>query len=133
LAQTLGPPAGALGVKSGSRIVISWNPEPNAKEDEIGISTTDTFSSTIESHRIDQASWAPEVNLTLPANRATLFLARDSHRQPGQRRTVSNGGFVPPRRAVRCTVVKTKKTAKKKAAKKWLTSAHRHKKAPLAL
>jgi hypothetical protein len=97
-AHTMEPPAGAAGLKSGSRIVISWQPETYAKEYEVQISTTDTFSSTIESHRIDQASWAPNVDLTVPANRGTLFWRVASIDNRGNVGPFAEGRFTAPRR-----------------------------------
>jgi hypothetical protein len=70
---TLGPPTGAQGIKRGSRIVISWNPDPAAKRYEVDLATTDSFSTPIEMHHVDGTSWAPDVNLGLPANRGRLF------------------------------------------------------------
>jgi hypothetical protein len=105
--HTLGPPAGAQGVKSGSRIVISWGSEAYAKEYEVQISTTDTFSSTLETHRTEQSSWAPNLNLNLPANRGTIHwrvAALDNRYNVGPWAT---GSFVPPRPA--CTVKKVKR------------------------
>jgi hypothetical protein len=126
-AHTLAPPAGALGVKSGSRIVISWDPEPYAKEYEIQTSTSDTFSSTIESRRIDQASWAPNVNLSLPANRGTIFwrvAAIDNKSNVGP---YASGSFVPPKPKAKCVVKKVKKG--KKTVKACVVPKHKAAKA----
>jgi hypothetical protein len=70
---TLPPPAGARGVKSGSRILISWNPEPDAKQYEVELSTTNGFNSRVESHKVDGTSWAPNVDPTQKQNRGTLY------------------------------------------------------------
>jgi hypothetical protein len=61
--RTLNAPSGAVGVKSGGRRVISWNPDPAAKQYQVDISTTNGFASTLESHRIDNTSWAPQLNI----------------------------------------------------------------------
>jgi hypothetical protein len=69
----LGPPAGARGFKSGSRLVISWNPDPAAKSYEVDVSTDDSFATVIDSHRADGTSWAPDINYTFPGNRGRLY------------------------------------------------------------
>jgi hypothetical protein len=71
--RTLSAPRGARGVKSGSRLVISWSPDPAAKQYEVDLSTTDGFAHTIESHRTDNASWAPLVKLTASQHRGPLY------------------------------------------------------------
>jgi hypothetical protein len=70
---TLAPPTGAIGVKTGSRVVISWNPDPAAKHYQIQVSTTDSFSNSIDTHQVDGTSWAPDINWSPPANRGRLF------------------------------------------------------------
>jgi hypothetical protein len=70
---TLGPPTGARGVKSGSRFVVSWSPDAAAKQYEVDVSTTDSFSTTIDSHRVDGTSWAPDIDWSLPANGGRLY------------------------------------------------------------
>jgi hypothetical protein len=71
--RTLTAPRGARGVKSGARLVISWSPDPAAKQYEVDLSTTDGFARTIESHRTDNTSWAPLVKLTPAQKRGALF------------------------------------------------------------
>jgi hypothetical protein len=105
----LAPPTGAVGIKSGSRIVISWNPDPYAKEYEVAISTSDTFTSTIESQRVDGAAWAPNVDLGVAANRRTLYW-RVAARDPGNNvGPYASGSFVPPKAKRRCVVKKVKR------------------------
>jgi hypothetical protein len=123
LAHTVDPPAGAVGFKSGARIVISWNPEPYAKEYEVEISTTDTFSSTIESHRIDEASWAPNINLSLPANRGTIYWRVAPIDNKSNVGPYASGSFVPPRPKAKCVVKKVKKG--KKTVKKCVVPKHK--------
>jgi hypothetical protein len=130
VAHTEGQPSGTVGEKSGSRIVISWNPLPYAKEYEVQVSDVNTFTSTIESHRTEESSWAPNVDLAKKENSHTLYwrvAALDSHDNLGAWVT---GAFVPPKAKAKCTVKKVKKgkktvkecivvkPAKKKAKKK---------------
>jgi hypothetical protein len=71
--RTLAAPAGARGVKSGSRLVISWSPDAAAKQYQVDLSTSDGFARTVESHRTDNTSWAPVVKLTTAQRRGPLF------------------------------------------------------------
>jgi hypothetical protein len=70
---TLAPPRGARGARSGSRILISWNAEPDAKQYQIEVSTTNGFRRRIASGRIDGTSWAPDIDLGKKQNRGTLY------------------------------------------------------------
>jgi hypothetical protein len=108
----LAPPTGALGTKAGSRIVISWNPDQYAKEYEVDISTSDTFSSNIESRKVGEASWAPDVNLSLPANRGTLYWRVAAADPEGNIGPYATGSFVPPKPKAKCVVKKVKKGKK---------------------
>ena len=90
--------------------MISWNPDPYAKEYEVEISTSDTFSSTIESRHIEQASWAPNVNLSLPANKGTLYWRVAAVDTGRQRRTVRHAAASSrPKPKAKCVVKKVKK------------------------
>lgn len=70
---TLSPPTGAYGVKSGSRILISWNPDPAATNYDVELSTSDSFNMPIDVHRVDGTSWAPDLDPSLPMNKGTLY------------------------------------------------------------
>jgi hypothetical protein len=97
---TLSAPTGARGVKSGSRVVISWNPDPAAKQYEVEVSTTDSFSLPIDDHRVDGTSWTPDIDFSLPANRGQLFwrvAAVDSYGTVGSYATGSFGRAPPPK------------------------------------
>jgi hypothetical protein len=110
--RTLAPPSGVLGTKVGSQIVITWNPDPYAKQYEVDVSTGETFSSRIESKRVDGLGWAPNVDLTQTSNRGKLFWRVAAIDQGGNVGPFVTGVFTPPRPAVRCTV-KAKKHGKK--------------------
>jgi hypothetical protein len=97
--RTLNAPKGAVGVKSGRRLVISWNPDPAAKQYQVDLSTTDGFTSTIDSHRIDNTSWAPALNLALAQNRGALFWRVAAVDGAGNVGTFVAGGFGRPRAA----------------------------------
>jgi hypothetical protein len=107
LAHTMAAPSNAIGTKAGARMVIKWSPAPYAKEYDVEISTTDTFSSTLGSKRIDQASWAPDVNLSVPANRHTLFWRVAGIDNKGNIGPFAEGRFVAPRR--HCTTKRVKR------------------------
>ena len=119
----LAPPTGVIGIKSGSRIVISWNPDQYAKEYEVDISTSDTFSSTIESRKVGGSSWAPNVDLSLPANRGALYW-RVAAVDPGNNvGAYATGSFVPPKPKAKCVVKKIKNG--KKTVKKCVVPKHK--------
>jgi len=67
----LAAPSRARGVKAGSRLLVTWNPEPDAKQYEVEISKSNGFSTRIETHRVDGTSWAP--NVDLKRYRGTLY------------------------------------------------------------
>jgi hypothetical protein len=70
---TLSAPAGAQGFKSGSRLVIGWRPDPAAKQYEVDVSNSQSFSSIISTQRVDGPAWAPDINWSLPSNRGRLY------------------------------------------------------------
>ncbi len=112
LAHTFGPPPGVVGEKSGSRVVIRWQPEAYAREYEVQISKTSTFSSTLESHRTEQSSWAPNINLSLAANRGTLYWRVASVDNRSNVGPYATGVFVAPKPKPKCVVKKVKKGKK---------------------
>jgi hypothetical protein len=126
---TLAPPGGAVGVKAGSRTTISWTPDPYAREYEVQIATSDTFSfsSGIESRRVDGASWAPDIDFTRPANRGPLFWRVAAIDGRGNLGPFASGSFVRPKAKPRC-VVKKVKLKSKKVVKKCVSRKHAKKK-----
>jgi hypothetical protein len=60
-------------MKKRRRLVISWNPDPAAKQYQVDVGTTDGFSVLLDSHRTDNTSWAPEVDLGQPRARGRLY------------------------------------------------------------
>jgi hypothetical protein len=69
----LAAPLGAHGVKAGSRLVISWNPDAAAKQYEVDVSNSQSFSPLISFQRVDGTSWAPDIDYSLPSNRGRLY------------------------------------------------------------
>jgi hypothetical protein len=129
--RTLAPPSGVVGTKVGSEIVISWNPDPYAKQYEVDVSTSETFNSMIESKRVDGLGWAPNVDLTQPANRGKLFWRVAAVDQGGNVGPFLTGVFTPPRPAARCKAKPPKKHAKKKTKTKTklcVATKHKHRK-----
>jgi hypothetical protein len=109
LAHTLGPPPGAAGEKSGARIVINWQPEPYAREYEVQLSTTNTFATTIESHRTEQAGWAPDVDMRKKENQGTLYWRVAAVDNRGNFGPYAAGSFVPPKPKAKCVKKKVKR------------------------
>jgi hypothetical protein len=95
---TLSAPTGAHGVKSGSRFVLTWNPDPAAKQYEVDISNTDGFGTLLDFHRIDGTSWAPDINFSLPGNRGRLFWRVAGVDSWGTVGSFATGSFGRPRR-----------------------------------
>jgi hypothetical protein len=82
-------------------VVISWNPDPAAKQYEVEVSTTDSFSLPIDDHRVDGTSWAPDIDFSLLANRGQLFwrvAAVDAYGTVGSYAAGSFGRAQPPTR-----------------------------------
>jgi protein-S-isoprenylcysteine O-methyltransferase Ste14 len=105
---TLPAPSGVIGVKTGTRLVVSWNPDPAAKQYEVDVSTTDGFLTTVDSHRTDSTSWAPNVDLTAAANRRLLFWRVAAIDEGGNVGAFATGSFGKPPATPRCTLVKRK-------------------------
>jgi hypothetical protein len=95
--RTLNAPSHAVGRKNGGRLVISWSPDPAAKQYQVEMSTTNGFASTIESRRIDNTSWAPQVNLRLAQNRGQLFWRVAAVDVAGNVGSFASGAFPGPR------------------------------------
>src|SRR4029077_99546 len=104
-------------------IVLAWDPEAYAKEYEVQLSTSDTFSSTIESRRIEQAGWAPNIDLTLPTNRHTLYWRVAPVDNRSNIGPYASGSFVPPKPKAKCVVKKVKQG--KKTVKKCVAAKHK--------
>jgi hypothetical protein len=91
------PPPGAHGTKSGSRISISWNPDPNAKQYQVQLSTTDGFGSTVASDTTDNTVWVPQIDSATTAH--TLYWRVATVDQGGNVGAYATGIFSAPRRA----------------------------------
>jgi hypothetical protein len=59
ITKTLGPVKNANGLKTGKRVLITWDPDPSAKSYSAEISTTDAFGTRVESIGTANPSWAP--------------------------------------------------------------------------
>jgi hypothetical protein len=125
--RALVPPSGATGIKAGSRIVISWAPDPYAKEYRVEIATTESFSTTVDSDRVDGLSWAPpNVDLTNASNKGTLYWRVAGIDQGDNTGPFTTGKFVAPKSKPKCTVKKVKR--KGKTVKVCVASTHKKKK-----
>jgi hypothetical protein len=69
----LPPPSGARGVKSGSRLLVTWQPEKDAKRYRVEVSKTNGFASRVEQRTVSGTSWAPNIDLSRKFNRGTLY------------------------------------------------------------
>jgi hypothetical protein len=91
------PPRGAYGTKSGNRIVISWNSDPNAKQYKVQLSTTDGFGSTVASDTTDNTVWVPQITSSTAAH--TLYWRAATIDWGGNVGAYATGVFNAPRSA----------------------------------
>ena len=89
------PPGGARGTKSGSRIVISWNPDPNARQYRVELSATDGFGSPVASDTTDNSVWVPQVDASTAGR--TLYWRVASVDEGGNVGAYDTGVFHAPR------------------------------------
>jgi hypothetical protein len=113
--HTLAPPSGVKGTKSGSQVVISWNPDPYAKEYEVDVASSDSFSfsSSIDSRHVEGTSWAPDIDFSRASNRGTLYWRVAAIDERGDAGPFAEGRFVKPRSKPRCKIKRSKHGAKK--------------------
>ena len=121
------PPPGAIGEKSGTKVVIHWSPQSYAKQYQVAISTTETFRTSVETRKVHTENWAPSINFANKANRGTLYWRVAAVDGRGNVGSYSTGRFVPPKPKPKCTVKKVKQG--KRTVKKCVVSKHTKKKA----
>jgi hypothetical protein len=102
----LAAPRGVRGIRSGSRLLVTWRPEPDAKQYEVEISATNGFLSRIESHKVDGTSWAPNIDLSKKSNRGTLYWRVAPVDQHGGIGSFTSGAFAGGQRRPRCVAAK---------------------------
>ena len=78
-------------------LLVSWNPEPDAKQYEVETSSTNGFGSRIESHRVDGTSWTPDIDLRQKQNRGTLYWRVAPIDWGGNVGSFATGVFASPR------------------------------------
>jgi hypothetical protein len=100
----LAAPVGARGIKSGSRLLVTWHAEPDAKQYEVELATTSGFASRVESHRVDGTSWAPTIDLRNRRYRGRLYWRVAPVDQHGGIGSFASGTFPTARsHSSRCT------------------------------
>jgi len=93
----LAAPKGARGVRSGGRLIVTWNPEPDAKQYEVEIAKTSGFATPLEGRKVDGTSWAPDINLKRKQYRGTLYWRVAPVDQRGGVGSFASGAFATPR------------------------------------
>jgi hypothetical protein len=93
----MNPPGGVRAIKTSSRLLVTWNPDPAAKQYRVEVADNDSFVRPIESVTTDNTAWAPD--LTNPRyRRAGRIYWRvalvDSGRNVG---AYASGSFTLPR------------------------------------
>jgi hypothetical protein len=111
--RTFAAPTGATGVKAGTRIVLSWNPDLAAKQYQVDLSTTSGFSNTIDSRKVDGTSWAPDIDFSQAQAKGTLYWRVAAVDQGGNVGKFAGGSFAGPKPHLYCTTT-VKKHGKKK-------------------
>jgi hypothetical protein len=94
--RTLQPPSGAHGVKTATRLMLWWNPDPAAKQYEVDVSTSDGFAFLASTHRTDNTSWAPDIDLTQRQYRGVLYWRVAAIDSTGNVGTFATGSFGKP-------------------------------------
>jgi hypothetical protein len=124
---SLAPPSGARGVKTGSRLVISWNPEPDAKQYQVEVSATNGFNSRVDSHRVDATSWAPNIDFTQKQNRGRLYWRVAAVDWGGNVGPYATGSFGKPAAAPksRCRRVTRKVKGRRVTVERCAASGHK--------
>jgi hypothetical protein len=103
-------PAHVRGTKKGSRLLLSWAPEPDARQYQVEVSTTSGFHSRLESHRVDGTEWAPNLDLRRKQLRGTLYWRIAPVDAVGGVGSYASGTFGPaPAHKARCTRSKSKR------------------------
>jgi hypothetical protein len=108
--HTMPPPSGVHATKSGSRILITWLPDSDAKQYRVELSTTDGFGSNVASDTTDNTSWVPQIDA--PTSAKTLFWRLAIVDQGGNVGAYTTGVFRAPPKP------KHHKPAKKRGKKK---------------
>lgn len=114
--RRLAAPGGAHGIKIGTHIVLSWHPDLAAKQYEVDVSTTNGFSTTLDTHRVDGTTWAPDIDFTQLHSRTTLYWRVAAVDQGSNVGKFASGSFSPARPAARCTSAKSKTRHQKATA-----------------
>jgi hypothetical protein len=60
----MGPPAGVKAIRTSSRLLVTWNPDPGAKQYRVEVANNDSFKQPIESVTTDNTAWAPDLTRT---------------------------------------------------------------------
>jgi hypothetical protein len=95
--RTLGPVRGVNALKSGSRVLITWDPDPAAKTYRAEISKTDAFGGTSESTRTVNTGWAPKLSSSAALAGGRLFWRVAPIDDGGSTGAYATGSFVLPR------------------------------------
>jgi hypothetical protein len=62
--RRIGPPSGVKAVRTSTRVLVTWNPDPAAKQYRVEFADNDSFTNPIDSEKTDNTAWAPDLNRT---------------------------------------------------------------------
>ncbi len=110
--RTFPAPTGVHATKSGTRILVTWRPDPLASHYNIEVSTTPGFESSIASGSTANTAWVPQ--LTAQQETTKLYWRLQAVDTGNNGSAYDSGVFKPPAKHHKAT----KKTAKKKKKSK---------------
>jgi hypothetical protein len=94
----IGSPAGARGIASSTRMLLSWDPAEMAKSYRVEISTNNSFTTRVESITTDNTSYAPKLTSRGYADGGTLYWRVASIDEGGNVGGYTTGTFSLPKR-----------------------------------
>lgn len=96
--RTIPAPTGAKAVKTGSRLLIFWNPDRIAKRYKVEISSTSGFGTLVVATDTDNTSWAPDLSAQGFKDGGRLFWRVANVDDGSNVGAWSTGSFVLPKR-----------------------------------
>ncbi len=109
--RTFPAPTGVHATKSGTRILVTWKPDPLAKTYDIELSTTPGFGNSIAGGSTANTAWVPQI--TAKQETTKLYWRLQAVDNEGNRSATHSGVFKPPAKHKKAKKKHKKKTKKK--------------------
>jgi hypothetical protein len=71
--RTIGEPTGAAQVASPGKVLFSWSPSLQAREYRVQVSTSNSFSRTVDDTKTDNTYWAPDLSKSAYVDGGVFF------------------------------------------------------------